>query len=163
MLMAIDLREARVAPAGEPIAPAARRTAAGAVTTWILVSVLAGLAAGAVTHSLATAGSRAASRVAQVQADRAQAAVEAYERAWMAAQPSGSRIRVTGTGPGLAWVAAQQEAWAEHAVTGTGPGLVTVARMQMGDEPGTEPSGTGPGLERLPGRIGSEVAVIGTP
>lgn len=161
--MAIDLQEGRIAAAGGQVGPVARRAGVRVFTAWLLVSVLTGLAGGALTHSLVTAGGGAASRIARTQADRAEAMVEAYERSWMRTQPTEARIRITGTGAGLAWVAAQQAAWAEHAITGTGPGLTTVARAQTGYERGTEPAGTGPGLERLPGPPGSDVAVTGMP
>jgi hypothetical protein len=161
--MAIDLRErAPVARTTEPAALPVRRTRLQEVAAWLLVSVLMGVAAGAVVHSLVTAGQEAA-RVARIHELRAQAVVQAYEQAWLAVQPTQTRVRVTGTGPRLAWVAEQQTSWAEHAVTGTGPGLVTVAQMQVGFAFGAEPTGTGPGLERLPGPAGSDVAVIGTP
>jgi hypothetical protein len=161
--MAIDLKErAPVARTAEPGALPLRRTRLQEVAAWLLVSVLMGVAAGAVVHSLATAGQEAA-RVARIHELRAEAVVRAYEQAWLAVQPAQARVRVTGTGPGLAWVAEQQEAWAEDAITGTGPGLVTVAQVQAGSAFGAEPTGTGPGLERLPGPAGSDVAVIGTP
>jgi len=160
--MAIGLRQAQTRSAAEPTALPARRTKLEEVAAWLVVSVLMGVAAGAVLHSLVTAGGDAA-RVAQIQSLRAEAVVDAYERAWMAVQPAESQVRVTGTGPALAWVADQQAAWTEHAITGTGPGLVTVARLQAGYGSASEPTGTGPGLEHLPGRSGPEVAVIGTP
>jgi hypothetical protein len=160
--MAIGLRETKARSAAEPVALPARRTRLEEVAAWLVVSVLIGVAAGAVLHSLTTAGQEAA-RVAEIQSLRAEAVVDAYERAWLAVQPTQARVRVTGTGPGLTWVSEQQAAWAEHVITGTGPGLVTVARQQAGYGSESEPTGTGPGLEHLPGRAGSEVAVIGMP
>jgi len=161
--MAIDLRERATVPgAVEPIVIPTRPTGLQDVLAWMLVSVLIGVAAGAVVHSLVTAGGEAA-RAARIQELRAQATVRAYEQGWMAVQPTQTRVRITGTGPGVAWVAEQQATWAERAISGTGPGLVTVAGMQAGYQPGGEPTGTGPGLERLPGPAGPEVAVVGTP
>ncbi len=132
------------------------------VAAWLLVSVLMGVAAGALIHSLVTAEDPA-TYAAKVQATRAAATVAAYERAWASLQPAESQVRVTGTGPALTWVADRQARWAEHAITGTGPGLVTIAELQAGHAAGDEPTGTGPGLERLPAPAGPEVAVVGTP
>lgn len=160
--MAIGLRQGQTRSTAEPTALPARRTKLEEVAAWLVVSVLMGVAAGAVLHSLVTAGEDAA-RIAQTQSLRAEAVVDAYERAWLAVQPTQSQVRVSGTGPGLAWVAEEQAGWTEHAITGTGPGLVTVARLQAGYGSASEPTGTGPGLERLPGRAGPEVAVVGTP
>lgn len=161
--MAIGLKErASVAPAVGAIARPGRRTRLHKLVIPVLVAVLAGVAAGFVVHSLVTSGDEAA-RIRDIQARRAEAMVSAYERAWMGVQPTEWRVSVTGTGPGLAWVADRQAAWAENAITGTGPGLVTVAQMQAGYEPGITPTGTGPGLEHLPGPAGADVAVIGTP
>jgi hypothetical protein len=130
--------------------------------------VVAGLVAGILIGWLAyvTVGDDAATRVARaqdIQQARADAMVQAYEADWARIQPSGSRIAVTGTGPGLAWVAEQQADWAENVITGTGPGLVTVANMQAGYGTTGEPTGTGPGLIHLREPAGPEVAVIGTP
>lgn len=160
--MAIELKEQVPVRAGEPVALPVRGVTAREAATWLLVSILVGVAVGLVAHSLVTAEDRTA-RVVGIQQSRAEAVVRAYERAWMAAQPTAARIRVTGTGPGLAWVADRQAVWAEHAITGTGPGLATVARMQAGYEPGADPTGTGPGLEHLSRTAGPEEAVIGTP
>jgi hypothetical protein len=169
--MAIDLKErAPVARTTELIPSPVGGTRRQAVATWLLVAVLMGVAGGAVAYSLAAAGDQA-ERAARIQARRAEATVEAYERSWPAVQssqavrfaPAPSIVWVTGTGPGLVTVAELQAAWAEHAITGTGPGLVTVAELQAGSAFGAEPTGTGPGLERLPGPAGSNAAVIGTP
>lgn len=161
--MAVEQREwAPTAQVVEPVALPARRVRLQEVAAWMLVSVLLGIAAGAVIHSVVTAGEEAA-RAADIQALRAEAMVDTYEQAWLAVQPVESQLRLTGTGPGLAWVAEQQTAWAEHAITGTGPGLVTVAKMQAGYGAGSEPTGTGPGLEHLPGPAGPEAAIVGTP
>lgn len=161
--MAIDLRErAPVARTVDEIARPGRRTRLQKLVVPLLVAVLAGVAAGFVVHSLVTAGDEAA-RIRDIQARRAEAMVAAYERAWTAVQPTEWRVSVTGTGPGLAWVADRQAAWAEHAITGTGPGLVTVAQTQAGYGSGSVPTGTGPGLEHLPGPAGPDVVVIGVP
>jgi hypothetical protein len=162
-VMAIDQREwAPTARVMEPVALPARRASLQEVAAWMIVSVLMGVAAGAVIQSLVTAGNETV-RAAEIQTLRADAVVDAYEQAWLAVQPTESQVRLTGTGPGLAWVAEQQAAWAEHAITETGPGLVTVAKMQAGYGAGSEPTGTGPGLEHLPGPAGPEVAIVGTP
>lgn len=160
--MAIGLRQPQTRAAAEPVALPARRTKLEEVAAWLVISVLTGLVAGAVLNSLVTA-EEDTTRAAQIQALRAEAMVEAYGRAWVADQPAVSQVRVTGTGPALAWLAEQQTAWTEHAITGTGPGLVTVAQLQAGYGSHSEPTGTGPGLANLPGRTGPEVAVIGTP
>lgn len=73
-----------------------------------------------------------------------------------------SRVAITGTGPGLAWVAARQEEWAERAVTGTGPGLSYLAGFQRHGNPPAV-SGTGAGLERIVVDGGDQVATIGSP
>jgi hypothetical protein len=130
--------------------------------------VVAGLVAGILIGWLAyvMVGNDAAARVARaqdIQQARAKAMVQAFETDWARIQPNSSHIAVTGTGPGLAWVADQQAEWSSNAVTGTGPGLVTIAEMQAGTQQTPTPTGTGPGLEHLPGRLGPEVAVIGTP
>ena len=160
--MAIGLRQPQTRAAAEPAALPARRTKLEEVAAWLVISVLTGVVAGAVLNNLVTA-EEDTTRAAQIQALRAEAMVEAYERAWVGVQPAVSQVRVTGTGPALARLAEQQTAWAEHAITGTGPGLVTVAQLQAGYGSQSEPTGTGPGLEHLPGRTGPEVAVIGTP
>lgn len=146
----------------EPVAVPGGRTKLEDVVVWLFVSILLGVAAGALIHSLAQAGNEA-TRVAQIQSSRAKATVRAYEQAWASLQPTDPRVRVTGTGPGLALVAEQQVDWAENAVTGTGPGLVMVAEMQAGYGTTSEPTGTGPGLTHLRESVGPEVAVIGTP
>lgn len=160
--MAIGLRQTQTRSATESVAHPARRARMEEVAAWLAISVLVGVAAGAVLHSLVTSGEGAAT-AARIQSLRAEAVVDAYERAWFAVQPTESQVRVSGTGAGLAWIADQQAAWAERAVTGTGPGLITVARLQAGYGSASEPTGTGPGLEHLPGRTGPEVSVIGTP
>lgn len=181
--MAIDLKErAPLTRTVEPLRRPARRAGVDRIVAWLVVSVCVGVAAGALAYRLVAAGDEAA----RIQELRAEATVDAYERAWVTraagiqerraealvdaytrVRPAGmaprSRVLVRGTGPGLAWVAEQQAAWAEHAITGTGPGLVTVARLQAGYELGSEPTGTGPGLEHLPGPARPEVVVIGTP
>lgn len=159
--MAIDVRKA-VPATVEPIPFPVGRARVQEVAVWLLVSVLMGVAAGALIHSLVTTEDRAA-YAAGIQAARAAETVEAYEQAWASLQPTDTSVRVTGTGPGLAWVAEQQARWAENAITGTGPGLVTIAELQAGHAAGGEPTGTGPGLEHLPGPAGPEVAVVGTP
>lgn len=145
-----------------PIAVPSRRSKLEDVMAWLLVSILLGVAVGALIYSFAQAGNEAV-RVAQIQASRAEATVRAYEQAWASLQPTDTRVRITGTGPGLAWVAEQQVNWGENAVTGTGPGLVTVAKMQAGYGTTGEPTGTGPGLTHLQEPAGPEVAMIGTP
>jgi len=81
----------------------------------------------------------------------------------VATGPAAWRIAVTGTGPGLAWVADRQVAWAGNAVTGTGPGLVYLANLQTHLRPAV--TGTGPGLLQVAERQPSGVdrAIIGTP
>jgi hypothetical protein len=73
------------------------------------------------------------------------------------------RVAVSGTGPGLSWVADRQTAWASTVVTGTGPALVHLANLQTArSRPGI--TGTGPGLVIAAEQGGAEdVAVIGTP
>ncbi|HEU4356337.1 MAG TPA: hypothetical protein VFT27_12175 [Actinomycetota bacterium] len=146
----------------EPIGVPRSRTKLEEVVAWMLVSILLGVAAGALVFSLVQAGNEAA-RVAQIQSSRAEATVRAYEQAWASLQPTDAHVRVTGTGPALAWVAEQQANWAENAVTGTGPGLITLAKMQAGYGASSEPTGTGPGLTHLREPDGPEVAVVGTP
>jgi hypothetical protein len=158
--MAIGVSKA--VSAAEPIAVPAGRTRFEEMVAWLLVSVLLGVAAGALIHGFVAAGSEAA-RVAQIQSSRAEATVRAYEQAWASLRPTETRVRITGTGLGLGWVAEQQAGWAENVVTGTGPGLVTVAEMQAGYGTTSEPTGTGPGLTHLREPAGPEVAVIGTP
>jgi len=158
--MAIGVSKA--VSAAEPIAVPVRPTRVLEVATWLFVSILAGVAAGALIHSLVEARSESA-RVAQIQVSRAGATVRAYEQAWASLQSTETQVRLTGPGPGLAWVAEQQADWAESAITGTGPGLVTVANMQAGYGTTGEPTGTGPGLTHLREPVGPEVAVIGTP
>lgn len=158
--MAIDMGKPVTATAEPIVRPAGTRVQD--VVAWLLVSILMGVAIGALIHSFATAEDRAGSS-AGIQATRAAQTVQAYERAWASLQPTVSRVRVTGTGPGLTWVAGQQAGWAENAITGTGPGLVTIAELQAGHEPGYEPTGTGPGLEHLRQPAGPDVATIGAP
>lgn len=125
-------------------------------------SIAAGVLAGWLAYVLVRGGEDLA-RVQEIQGSRAQALVEAYEAQWARLQPTEIRIAVTGTGPGLALVADLQSAWAENAVTGTGPGLVTIAEMQAGARLDQAPTGSGPGLEYLPGPHGEEVALVGAP
>lgn len=146
----------------EPIAVPRGRRKLEEVVAWLLVSILLGVAVGALVYSLTQARNEA-TRVAQIQASRAEATVRAYEQAWASLRPTDTRVRITGTGPGLAWVADQQIDWAESAVTGTGPGLVTMAKMQAGHGTTSEPTGTGPGLTHLDEPAGPDVAMIGTP
>jgi len=158
--MAIEIRQ-QVPVTVRPVA-LPRRARLADVTAWLVVSILLGVAAGTVVHSLVAAQEDAV-YAAQIQAMRAAGMVEAYEGAWASLQPVEPQIRIAGTGPGLAWAAEQQTRWAEHAITGTGPGLVTVAELQAGFRSGSEPTGTGPGLEHLPETLGEEVALVGTP
>jgi hypothetical protein len=78
-------------------------------------------------------------------------------------QPHLWRVAVSGTGPGLSWVADRQTAWASTVVTGTGPALVHLANLQTArSRPGI--TGTGPGLVIAAEQGGAEdVAVIGIP
>jgi hypothetical protein len=79
-----------------------------------------------------------------------------------AAPTTQSRVSITGTGPGLQWVAARQAQWARNAVTGTGPGLVYLANFQLhGIQQAV--TGTGPGLDRIAQGQGDQVATIGSP
>jgi hypothetical protein len=161
--MAIDLKERPpLTRTVEPVARPARRDGVDRIVAWLVVSVCVGVAAGALAYGLVTAGEDAA-RAARIQELRAEATVDTYTRAWVAraagiqerraqalvdaysgVRPAGipapSRVLVTGTGPGLVWVAQQQAEWADHAITGTGPGL-----------------------EHLPGPARQEAVVIGTP
>lgn len=78
-------------------------------------------------------------------------------------QPNLWRVAVSGTGPGLNWVADRQTSWASTVVTGTGPALVHLANLQAArSRPAI--TGTGPGLVTAAEQGGADsVAVIGTP
>lgn len=132
----------------------------------IALAVLVGVTAGGVAYWMVS-GQREADPVlkVQIQAHRWEAIVTYYERSWNAhaAQGSPARIAVTGTGPGLGWVADRQAAWAERAVTGTGPGLVNIALLQEGCLRFEEPTGTGGGLAHLCAPLRPEVVLIGIP
>jgi hypothetical protein len=79
-----------------------------------------------------------------------------------APRSAGGMIAVTGTGPGLAWVADQQRAWARHAVTGTGPDLAFLARLQVPAP--VSVTGTGDDLQRIADQPDRDaVAMIGSP
>jgi hypothetical protein len=150
----------------------ARPPRRGRVIAVALAAVIAGTAMGAVAFRIvADARAEARSERAQaIQDSRWEEISRYYERTWTpvpvvaSAEASTSpwRIAVTGTGPGLAFVADQQAAFAEHAVTGTGPGLVTIGILQAGGTLGQDVAGT-LGAEHLPGRLGSEWAMVGTP
>lgn len=124
--------------------------------------LVAGILLGWLAFALAT-GHEEATSVQEIQRARAEATAQAYETAWARVQPSEWRIRVTGTGPGLALVADRQRAWNESAITGTGPGLVTITELQAGSRLIETPVGTGPGLEHLPRPMGPEAVLVGTP
>jgi hypothetical protein len=127
----------------------------------LLAAILVGVLAGWLAYTRVSPD-REATRAREIQRLRAEALVEAYEGAWIAGQPTVDRVAVTGTGPGLTWVADRQAAWAGNAVTGAGPGLVMIAELQAGFGLGTSPTGT-LGLDHLPGPAGPEVVLIGTP
>ncbi len=146
----------------------ARRPRRGRVVAVVVAAVVVGMALGAVAY-LAVADARVAARIDRaqsIQSDRWDSIIRFYERTWTpaTAEPSNSgwRIAVTGTGPGLAFVADQQAAFGERAISGTGPGLATVAILQAGGTLGDGVAGT-LGAEHLPGRAGSEWAMVGTP
>jgi hypothetical protein len=137
-----------------------------------LAAIMAGAALGAVAFRMVV-DARADARIERAQAIQAarrdevrryyeRTQIEALEVAVGATSIEPWRIAVTGTGPGLAFVADQQAAFAEHAVTGTGPGLATIAILQAGGTLGQDMAGT-LGSEHLPGRLGSEWALVGTP
>lgn len=159
----------RLEPLATPVAGSKRR---GRVIAVGLAAVLAGTAMGAVAYRIVVDAQTEArvERAQAIQSSRWSEIRRYYERTWIAAPVAASasnpgtpwRIAVTGTGPGLAFVADQQAAFEEHAVTGTGPGLVTIAILQAGGTLGENVAGT-LGAEHLPGRLGSEWALVGTP
>jgi hypothetical protein len=159
----------RLEPRPTPVAGSKRR---GRVIAVALAAVLAGSAMGAAVYRIVVDAQAEArmERAQAIQSSRWSEISRYYERTWIPAPVAASaeisatpwRIAVTGTGPGLAFVADQQAAFAERAVTGTGPGLVTIAVLQAGGTLGEDVAGT-LGAEHLPGRLGSEWALVGTP
>jgi hypothetical protein len=136
-------------------------------TLAIALAVLVGVTAGGVAYRMVSAQREAArmANVQEIQAHRWVAIVKYYGRSWdaHAAERTPARIAVTGTGPGLGWLADRQAAWAERAVTGTGPGLVTIALLQEGCSRFEEPTGTGGGLTHLCAPPRPEVVLISIP
>lgn len=151
------------ATAVAPISLPQRHARMGSRAVLMIASLLVGILAGWLGYLIVSGiqdASRSA-RVEEIQHARAQALVRAYEATWEQQRPTHSIVAVTGTGPGLTWVAAQQTT--PNVITGTGPGLVIVAEAQGRSQLSQAPTGTGPGLELLADMQGAEEASVATP
>jgi hypothetical protein len=136
------------------------------VVAVVTAAMLMGTAAGVAAYRVVAADQQAAeaARALDIQRQRWEAIAASYERSWNRdLKGAPVRVAITGTGPGLAWVADRQADWAGRVVTGTGPGLATLAAMQKGCSGFDEPTGTGGGLTHLCASDASDVILIGLP
>jgi hypothetical protein len=112
-----------------PMTARRRRVTGRRLAAIIAFMMVIGALAGTWAYLSGSAG-REAARAREIEAQRSAQLANAYRQAWLSQdRPAQLRIAVTGTGPGLAYLANLQANGPEVAVTGTGPGLIHVAEQ----------------------------------